>query len=444
MHRNTSPPPSPDKTWAATRSEGERTQVMAREDDNPAEMRDVGRRINAHQNELFVSCDAAEALVQQFDHLQPEFIVLHDVGTMSCRRLLAGVAAAAARPVQKLVIRRQGYGTNLATLEFVDFSISNAPLRIYITEVDADTTSRQQVARVLLNYSRLAVLMIGDMPPHQIATSLEPLREWMTAREWRNRNLLLLPLGSPTSLTAAGGELGRGTGVTVRTTPQVTRPAEAWSFVSGTWNKLRDQMRSDTGKQLPALPGSAQRDDESQGPTTVPGTLPEASVARASMAPTSAASTAAASTTAPPTASAMTPMPALRSSAHGEFDSPLQHYVTQLTELTGMVSAAIFDMASGRPVAHAGARPAATELAQHGGMLLASMAQASRGLGLGSSVPEAAITLGNHHLLLRAVPGRPGLALHAVLDKADANLTLVRLQIGRMDSLLLDTPLARR
>ncbi|NJN00501.1 MAG: hypothetical protein HC793_02365, partial [Aquincola sp.] len=43
---------------------------------------------------------------------------------------------------------------------------------------------------------------------------------------------------------------------------------------------------------------------------------------------------------------------------------------------------------------------------------------------------------GNHHLLLRAVPGRKGLAMNAVLDKAQANLTLVRLQLQRLDLLL--------
>ena len=38
-------------------------------------------------------------------------------------------------------------------------------------------------------------------------------------------------------------------------------------------------------------------------------------------------------------------------------------------------------------------------------------------------------------LELRGVPKHPGVALHAVLDKTHANLTLARLQIGRMDSL---------
>jgi hypothetical protein len=36
------------------------------------------------------------------------------------------------------------------------------------------------------------------------------------------------------------------------------------------------------------------------------------------------------------------------------------------------------------------------------------------------------------------VPGHAGLALHAALDKSQANLTLTRLQVQRMDSVLED------
>ena len=61
-------------------------------------------------------------------------------------------------------------------------------------------------------------------------------------------------------------------------------------------------------------------------------------------------------------------------------------------------------------------------------------------LGCGHSLPEAAITLDTHHLLLRPVPGHPGLALHAVFDKGTANLTLARLQVLRLDALFEEAP----
>jgi hypothetical protein len=404
--------------WQSTRAEtAVPTQIQPRdEDENDPAQRDIGRPVSPIQRELFVSCDPAEAIQQQFDHLQPEYIALHDLGTSSSRKLLAGVAAASGRPVQKLVIRRQGYGTPLATLEFVDFpTAGHASLRLYTTETDADTHSRHELARVLLCYSRLGVIMVGDLPPHLMASTFEPLREAMVNRDWRNRHMLLLPLAHSTTLGNAGTELGRGTGVTVRTTPQVTRPADAWSFISGTWNRLREQIHTEAGFSLPPLPGANSRGGS------------------ASDAPVSAPMPFAPPTT-PPVA--MKPMPTLRPRELQPDEGPLARYVHQLIELPGMVSVAIFDTTSGQPLLHAGARPGGAELGQHGAAILAAMGQASRTLGMGHALPEAAITLGTHHLLLRAVPHHPGLALHAVLDKTHANLTLARLQIGRMDAVL--------
>ncbi len=411
-----SDPPDSDG-WQATRAETVvATQIQPREEDEAeAEGHDIGRQVNANQRELFVSCDPAEAMQQQFDHLRPEYIALHDVGTQSSRKLLAGVAAASGRSVQKLVIRRQGYGTSLATLEFIDFPAGKQSLRIYTTEADADTVARHELARVLLSYSRLGVVMMGDMPPHLMNSSFEPLHEAMIKNNWHNRHILLLPLAASSALSSHGTDLGRGTGVNVRTTPQVTRPADAWSFISGTWNRLREHIHTETGTALPALPGANNR---AAGATAGPAT---SSVKAAPSAPMPLV---------------MKPMPTVRSAEPRGADTPLTRYVNQLIELTGMVSVGIFDVASGQGLLHAGARPSADELGQHGAALLAAMTQASRALGMGHTLPEAAITLGTHHLLLRAVPHHPGLALHVVLDKTHANLTLARLQIMRMDSVL--------
>jgi hypothetical protein len=136
----------------------------------------------------------------------------------------------------------------------------------------------------------------------------------------------------------------------------------------------------------------------------------------------------------------MRPMPSVASqpSHDASAESLLDRYVRQLSQLAGMVSCCIFDVASGRVHAHAGAGPKAEELASFGADLIATAIDASRGLGLGLTMPEAAITLGAHHLLLRPVPRHAGLVLHAVLDKTQANLTLARLQVQRMDSLFDD------
>ena len=135
------PSESPD-AWASTRAHTAlATQILPDENDYLAGEKDeIGRQIGGNERELFVSCAPAEALQQQFDHLHPEFIAVHDIATASSRKLLAGIAAASGRAVQKLVIRRQGYGTALATLEFVELpTTDNQSLRLYTTEADADT-----------------------------------------------------------------------------------------------------------------------------------------------------------------------------------------------------------------------------------------------------------------------------------------------------------------
>lgn len=406
--------PGTPEAWQSTRAQTAlATQIMRREEDEGVdEKREIGRQVGTNERELFVSCDPALAMQQQFEHLNPEFIAVHDIGTTSSRKLLAGVAAASQRTVQKLYIRRQGYGTPLATLEYVELPTTDgSSLRMYTTEADADTLSRQGLARMLLAFSRLGVLMVGDLPAHALEAAFKPLHDDMIAGPWHNRHLLLLPLSASSTVAAHGAELGRGTGVNVRTTPQVARPADAWGFINGAFARLREQMPAE-----PRAPGG-------HFPRT-------AATGRSSFAPPQEA------VVPPPPPLAMRPMPQVPTAkARLAASGVLERYVQQLGELTGMVSVCVFELATGRDVAHAGASPAASELGEHGAELVASITSTCRALGLGHAIPDAAITLGAHHLVLRPLPRHPGLALHAVLDKTHANLTLARLQIGRMDSL---------
>lgn len=421
--------PSPSgEEWQSTRNEPvAKTQFHPdKEDYLSGGGRDIGRQVNRLQRELFVSCDPSEAMQQQLEHLRPEYIALHDIGTHSSRKLLAGVAAASGHEVQKLAIRRQGYGTSLATLDFIDFASEGRTLRLYTTEADADTHGRHELARVLMAYSRLAVVMVGDLPPHLLTSTLGELRESMITGKWPNRNLLLLPLAHATTVSGIGVELGRGTGVSVTTTPQVTRPAQAWGFVAATWNRLREQLAA-AGTPLPALPGTTPNERHAAAASNP---MPFDAVPTQ---PTPLATPTA------PAALDMRPMPSTRGGAtparHDEHPL-LSRYCQQLIELTGMVSCCVFEIATGRALAHAGSRPGPDELGQHGASLLAAMAASSRSLGLGHAQADAALTLGAHHLLVRPLPHHPGLAMHAVLDKSSANLTLLRLQVGRLDSAL--------
>jgi len=319
----------------------------------------------------------------------------------------------------------------LAKLEFIELPVAanQQPLRLYTTEIDADTQQRQRIARMLLAYSRLAVVIVGDLPPHAMATALMPLRTAIKEGPWPNAEILMLPLAGAAALAGQAASLAAGKPIQVRTTPLVTRPAEAWNYVRGTWHKVRTHLL-DTTTLLPEILDAA-------APTSVS----SAAVARPAVAPNPVAGTGSLleSATSPVrTPLPMQPMPTVRVAAPSAapVDPALATYVRKCGELKGMVSCGVFELATHRTIAHAGGKPGPAALASQGAHLMASMAEASHALNLGDAAPDAAITLGNHHQLLRAVPARPGLAFHAVLDKGLTNLTLVRLQLQRLDMLL--------
>ncbi len=393
----------PPDAWESTRAQTEiATQLLRDKDDylGGAEARDIGRQTGPAERELFVSCDPGPALEQQFEHLRPEFIAVHDVGTASARKLLASVAAAASVPLQALVIRRQGYGTPLATLQFIDVpAAGGGVMRLFATDCEADTLSRRGIARTLMAFSRLAVLMVGEPSAHVLETAFNGLRDDILAPGWHNRSMLLLPLASSGMVSTFGADLARSTVVAVRTTPLVSRPADAWDFITGTWSRQRDV-------NAPPLAAPPQRAAPPQAPPLAMRPMPPV------------------------------PTPADRARAQAAAPTTLLgRYVQRVSELTGVVSCAVFDVGAAQVVAQAGSGTPAAELAQQGTELLATLSAASRSLGFGHAMPEAAVTLGTRHLLLRPVPKHPQLALHAVLDKAQANLTLARLQVARLDAM---------
>jgi hypothetical protein len=62
------------------------------------------------------------------------------------------------------------------------------------------------------------------------------------------------------------------------------------------------------------------------------------------------------------------------------------------------------------------------------------MNDASRALGLGPARAEASVSTASHHLLLRPVPGHPGVAVHVVVSATTGNLTLARMQLERIEA----------
>lgn len=378
---------------------------------------DIGRRISDDQVELFVAGDVAQSLQVEFDMHGPEYITLHDVGVRASLRLLASLAGAAGAPVQRLSIRRQGQGMPLAVLQFIEVRLADGtPVRIYSTDINVDGGVRVPLARVLLAYSRLGVLMMGPLQPHLLQAQLSPLHEAMRLGPWPNRDLLMVPLGPSIALAAQATRLAAGSPVAVHVTPQASKPRQAWAFIGGAWNRLHG---TPSGER--ALPTE---------------------LARAVPRPRTPASEAA---TEP---MALRPLPDLMrdlSSAHGPLSPPLpmpvpgatrwQAYVDRCAAIKGAVAACAFDRHTMSPLAYSGSGPAAARLAQQGTDMLEAMNDATRALGMGSVLQEGTVSTATHHLLLHPVPGHPGIVLHLVLTAADAHLVLARLQLQRIEPL---------
>ena len=364
------------------------TQIVRDRDAYLGQSRDIGRRLTEEQVELFVGDEPAAALQREFERLNPQFIALHDVGTASSLRLLQAMASTTGR-VMRLTVRRQGHGVPLATLQFIEIAGSDgSALRVYSTDVDADTHARQLIARVLVSHARLAVLVFGDLPAHALAASMQPLIQSVGQERWPGRHLLMIPLGAPAPVNAFVAPFNAA-GLQVQVAPRVARATDAWSFIGSTWNQL-------DGVAAPAAPAAAAPPiNDAEAPTEPMGLAAD--------------------------------RPGHRGGINW-FD-----YVQRCASVKGMISCCVFDRSNGQALAHAGGRPPAEVMQALGERLLVTAGEIGAMMGTGTAVTEATVSYATHHLMLRALPRQPGVVLHAVLDAATGNLALARAQLQRLD-----------
>jgi hypothetical protein len=417
--------PGPPEAWQPTlQAGGAPTQILA-DGDGAGPDTGIGRRVGPGLWELFVVYDPAQALAQQFD-LHPEpCVALHDIGSPQSRRWLAEIATAHRLAPQRLVVRSQGWGVALATIHFLELPVATgAPLRLYSTDVDAETRQRQAIARVLLGASRIGAVLVGDLPGHALAAALQPLHDAIATGPWRNRELLLMPTRGTGVLARHADAVTEATPVRSRVTPTVADAEDALAATVEAWNDLHAPLAG-AGVATPIVTLAVRQ----RAPT------PPAATPAAPLAPPVSRSTAT-----PPPLPPLQPLPLPRAAQAGaEPLPPLQRYAQRCLEIKGMVSCCIFELDTQRTLAHAGARPGPAALAANGAALCAALAAASRGLGLGAAPPEAAVTLAGHYLVLRPLPRQPRLVLHAVIDRSATPLVLALRHLERID----DEPASR-
>jgi hypothetical protein len=380
------------------------TRIQRSVDDRLDNALDIGRPVGNHTRELFVSCETGEALQQQFEYLRPSYIALHDVASRSARRLLHAIASAAGRPVERLSIRRQSYGTVLASIDYVDCPASRGQrVRLYSTDVEADSATRTALARVLMAQATQTVVLVGDVPPHALSDALQPLRDAMFRPDWHCAYLQFMPLAASSHAALAGlvAALGPGSGVVCQIAPRVSRPVEAWTFVSESWNRLQAALNPEgTGPQLNPL--AAGRDTLHD--------MPDLATTPAALAP-------------------------LASRAH-----PIERFVLEAHALPGVQSVCVFHVATSRVAAHAGAAFLANDLARRGSLLLAAGSSTRRQLHLAGQADEVLVMGGSEALGVRALQAQPGLALHLVYDPSLTSWTQLRPRLMAMDAALPRAP----
>ncbi|HNT38751.1 MAG TPA: hypothetical protein PKO45_06480 [Rubrivivax sp.] len=360
------------------------TQVVRDRDAYLGEGTDVGRRLSADQVELFVGDDASSGLQRELQRVKPAFIVLHDVGTSSSLRLLQAMAGGEGK-LCRLVIRRQGQGIPLATLQFIELpGAGRSTLRVYSTDIDADSHARHEIAGVLASLAALAVFVFGDLPAHALSSAMQPLLDAAALRRWSTRMLLMIPLGSSVPVNSFARDFGRH-GLQVHVTPRVTHPGDAWRFIGSTWNQLE-------GAAAPEAPPAAPNTVSGEHEPTQPMGLPRE---RAGI---------------------------------DWFD-----YVQRCAAVKGMVACCAFDRSSGKPLAHIGGLPSAEMMQTLGEQWLGTASSIGAMMGTGAQVLEASISSPSHHLLLHVLPSHPEVALHAVLDAATGDPILARRQLQRLD-----------
>lgn len=348
-------PPLPD-AWAPTRTmTAMATQILGDSETYLGDggTRALGRRIEGDRHELFVVCDPAEALAQQLTHLRPDYIALHAADAEQAMALLQTISNAAQRRLQTLVIRRQGYGTALATLDFIELAGAKGAARVRIYATIARGASAEQtplIAATLVTHGKLVVVVGASTP-------LGPA------------HAQCVRLGAETD--------------------------DAWPWMAQIWNERKLGLTIDA----PPCPAAA------------PGVR-----------------------TAPLAAEGMPlrPMPAVRGAQPVSAEGPWSDYLRRVGGLTGLVSACVFEAANQRTLGHVGRRPGPATLAVQGASLSATLTLCARTLGLPAGSPGLSATFAEHHLLMRPVPGHPGVLMMAVFDAQAATLDALCRRLDRL------------
>lgn len=372
------------------------TEIMDDSASTRSEGRDLGKQVSEHVRELFVVCDPAEALRQHFELGVAPFLAVHDLGTGKSRDYLAALSKASGWPLRRLHIRRQGFGTVLATLHYLECPAQQQPaLRLYASDAEAESGVRIAIRRQLLGSATANALLAEELPEQVATLAYACLRDDLLSQRRAGVSMLVLPQTRSPRLSQDIEVLLRGGGARIEAAPTTAAVGASWALLSTYWN--REAARSNRA-DMPVIARI------NLGPTPMP--------------PIGAAKPAPAQPVNPAPATSLSPV----------------EYLTLAAGRTAAHSGCIFHAVTRAVEAHTGAAPAA-DLALQGQALLMSMARVGDGLGLGRSISEATVTLGEVLVVVRPVPLRPACAMVLLLQRA-ADSTQWRRELEQIDAAL--------
>lgn len=376
------------------------TEIMDHSAGEASEGRDLGKKVSEHLRELFVVCDPAEALRQHFELGVTPFLALHDLGTGKSRDYLAALSQASGWPLRRLHIRRQGYGTTLATLHYIDCPAQNQrALRIYASDAEAESGVRIAIRRQLLA-SAMSNALLAEELPEQVATlAYACLRDDLMSRHGAGVSMLVLPQARSPHLQQDVQALQHVGGAHIEVAPATTAVSAGWALLASYWNREAAQM------SMPQVP----------------------MIARINLGPTPMPVVSRPATPAQPAAAAAPSQPQPQSLSAAE-------YLTLVAGRTQALGACIFNVATRAVEAHGGSVPA-NDLAQQAHALLMAVARVGDALALGRMVSETTAAVGDAQLVIRPIRVRPGCALVLLLPRT-ANAESWRHELEQIDAAL--------
>ncbi|MFN3887086.1 MAG: hypothetical protein ACK4MG_09010 [Aquabacterium sp.] len=369
--------PTPARFWADTNVATELFEPASAR--GPVRTADIGEPVGRHVRELFVSCDPAQALRMQLEQSGLRYMAIADLGGGRARRGLLDISRASGWPVQRLVVRRQGYGDTLATLYFLDSPTQDGgSVRVFCADVDAgtDEVARVQLGLMLMARAELVALLVPDQSASLRTQATETLRQEIRRQRtgWLCRNLIFMPAKTSPEFVNEITRFRAETGIPARMAPAVRRADQLWIYLGSTWNQMQDRMVAGQRLILRTLALVAS---------------PAAGGAE------------------------------LRAESLVVSDTGLlaQRCVHHLLRQPGVQRVCLFNLQSQAVVAHSGTPDEAQAMAVQGRALLQAMGRAGEVMALGHALVEASFTLTEHRVQLRGMALLPGCVMHVVLAR---------------------------